>query len=244
MLRTSALIKSRQTDYPECAYYLPLCSKARRNIRKHPDIAIETCKSVLEGVSKTVVLGLDRSITRQEIDKKDFDQIVKLAAKVLKANDDVVEDNFVTRAASLANALGSLRNVRGDISHGKAVPKLERSTDAFARLCLQMTDAITSYMLASFFETQSQITIGISNSKIQVESGKVETEFSPDGLISVRYDDFPDFNDFIDQSNPPRGKIIYSEALFQLYYEEYVIELEAFIDSKLEAEAAFEDQES
>jgi hypothetical protein len=224
MLRTSRLIIARQAQFPACAYYLPLCSKARRNLRKHPDIAIETCKAILEGVSKTVILGLDTTANREALDAKKFDQLVKQAAQALKANDNVIEDEFITRATSFANALGALRNARSDISHGRAVPKLEQSTDAFARLCMQMTDAITSYMLASYFEPNG------SHAPNEAVDVAAEPEFETD-LPYFRYSEHPDFNDLLDLENPPTGKIVYSDALYRLFYEEYVIELQAYLDA-------------
>ena len=229
MQKTAKLIKDRQGDFPDCTYYLPLCSKARRNLTKHPDIAIETCKAILEGVAKTIILGLGSTASLAELDAKKFDQLVKQAAQALKANDNVVEDEFITRATSFANALGALRNARSDISHGRAVPKLEQSTDTFAQLCMQMTDAITSYMLASYFEPGGAPPPAI----VAAPADELEIET---GLPDVAYDDNPDFNDQLDLDNPPVGKIVYSDALYRLFYEEYTIELQAYLDARDEAD--------
>src|SRR3712207_3269155 len=97
MQRASKLIKANQGTFPDCVYYLPLFSKARRNICNHPDICIETCKSLIEGISKTIILGLDKTAKREELDKKDVEPLAKMAAKLLKANDDVIEEHFVNR---------------------------------------------------------------------------------------------------------------------------------------------------
>lgn len=223
MQRAANLIKAHKEAFPECAYYLPLLSKARRNARAHPDICIETCKALLEGIAKTIVLDLDGAATKELVDKKDVDQIVKWAAKTLKQNDDVIEDNFVTRATSLANALGTLRNSRSDISHGREVPKPEYSDEKFARLCLSMTDSIAVYLLESYFALAQSVKDGAIPDPAQA----VET-YVPD----VGYEDNPDFNDWLDQSQPLPGKVLYSEALYRLYLEDYIIELETFIDQR------------
>lgn len=224
MQRSSKLIQANQGSFPDCAYYLPLFSKARRNVSKHPDICIETCKSLLEGISKTIILGLDAAAISSDLDKKDVEPLVKSAAKLLKANDDVIEVDFVNRVSGLAHSLGALRNARGDISHGKAVPKAKESSADFARLCLQMTDAMTYYMLQSFFAVNVPVAT-------MVEDDEATAEMLPGGIPQIDYDGNPDFNDELDGQYPLAGKMLYSDALYRLYYEDYIIELEAFLDT-------------
>lgn len=235
MLKTMNLIKAHQSSFPDCGYYLPLLSKARRNASKHPDICIEICKSTLEGISKTIVLGLDPVATKQLADKKDVGQLVKWAVRLLKTHDDVVEDDFVSRATSLANALGALRNVRSDISHGREVPKPDNSSEEFGKLCMQMTDAIASYMLRAFF--QAKMT-GESVHSAQSESPPVDGDGAdPEaGFPQIAYEENLGFNDSLDLDNPLPGKLLYSEALHRLYYEEYLIELEEYRDALALAE--------
>lgn len=225
MQRSSKLIQANQASFPDCAYYLPLFSKVRRNVSKHPDICIETCKSLLEGISKTIILGLDAGAISSELDKKDVEPLVKSAAKLLKANDDVIEENFVNRVSGLAHSLGALRNARGDISHGKAVPKAKESSSDFARLCLQMTDAMTYYMLQSFFAVNEPVTTIVEDDDVAA------ADMLPGGIPQIDYDDNPDFNDELDGQYPLGGKMLYSDALYRLYYEDYIIELEAFLDT-------------
>lgn len=224
MQRTSKLIKAHQEQFPDCGYYARLFSKARRNISRHPDICIETCKSLLEGISKTIILGLDTSAIGSDLDKKDVEPLVKSATRLLKANDDVIEENFINRVSGLAHSLGALRNARGDISHGKAVPKTLESGCDFARLCLQMTDAMAYYMLHSYFSvTQPVPTEVVGDTEVEDEG-----ELLPGGILAVEYSDHPSFNDELDQRYPLDGKLLYSEALYRLYYEDYLIELEAY----------------
>ena len=58
----------------------------------------------------------------------------------------------------------------------------------------------------------------------------------PGGIPQIDYDDNPDFNDELDRQNPLDGKMLYSDALYRLYYEDYIIELEAFLDTLNDAE--------
>lgn len=230
MQRSSNLIKANQVHFPDCTYYLPLFAKARRNIAAHPDICIETCKSLLEGIAKTIILGLDATAAREDLDKRDVEPLVKMAGKLLRANDDIIEDHFVNRIGGLAHSLGALRNARGDISHGKAVPKIEESDRDFARLCLQMTDAVTFYMLQSFFSRTAPTVPPAAQ-----EEDAEEPELLPGGIPNVEYDDNPTFNEELDRQYPLDGKLLYSDALYRLYYEDYLIELEAYADAQREA---------
>lgn len=179
----------------------------------------------MEGISKTIILGLDAAAISSDLDKKDVEPLVKSAAKLLKANDDVIEENFVNRVSGLAHSLGALRNARGDISHGKAVPKAKESSADFARLCLQMTDAMTYYMLQSFFAVNVPVTTMIKG------DDEGAAEMLPGGIPQIDYDVNPAFNDELDGQYPLDGKMLYSDALYRLYYEDYIIELEAFLDT-------------
>lgn len=233
MQRSSKLIKANATQFPDCVYYLPLFGKARRNMAAHPDICIETCKALLEGISKTIIIGLDATVARDDLDRKDVEPLVKMAARLLRANEDVVEDNFVNRVSGLASAMGALRNARSDISHGRAAPKIQRSDQNLARLCLQMTDATAFYMLQSFFVRSARSPTSIPPLPIVIaDDDAAEPALLPGGIPNTEYDDNPEFNDELDRQYPLDGKLIYSAALYRLYYEDYLIELEAYTDAQ------------
>ncbi len=117
------LINRHLEDFPEFVYYLPIIDKAERNEIPHPDISIECCNSLIQGICKTIIIRLDPLKTATDLKKSDTQDLVKPALKLLKHNDDVVEDDFVRRSVSITFAISTLRNARGDISHGKAVPK-------------------------------------------------------------------------------------------------------------------------
>lgn len=215
------LIIANSDRHPEFRYYLPIIAKACRNEVGHPDTCIECCKSLLEGVSKSVIMRLEPGAALDDVERLDVPALTKRALKLLKENDDILEDDFVNRAGSLAHALGNLRNTRSDISHGRAVPKQLASHYSFASLILPITESILKYMLASLFAL------------CPVEENR-ETEAlveETSDLEQVRYEDEAEFNDYLDELNPTAGKVIYSMALYELYYEDYIIELNAYRES-------------
>ena len=211
------LINRHISEFPDFDYYLPIIEKAERNLIEQPDISIECCNSLIQGISKTIILTLDPSRTRAELNKRKTQDLFKPALELLKQNDDVYEDDFARRSASIAIATSTLRNARGDISHGKAVPKLLKSDQDLARVILEMTESLLRYTLACFYTVELE--------KRELEATVVDTK--PEEKL-IAYEDNPDFNDFLDEQNPLDGKMLYSYALYTLYLEEYIIQMDEF----------------
>ncbi|KGJ21167.1 hypothetical protein IX55_03175 [Paracoccus sanguinis] len=222
------LIIENATDCPDFRYYLPLMKKAERNVASHPDICIETCKALVEGVSKTIILSLEEGVTPQDIKDLDVSPLVKRAGKLIQQDDTVIEEAFVTRVASVAHFIGVLRNERGDISHGKAVPKVIQSNDKLANAILQVSSGLLIYMLDTYFTK-------LKEKRARIAQAELEREQAVD-LEQVTYEDNQDFNSWLDESYPYDGKLNYSFALFSLYYEDYLVRLEEFRDRADEEE--------
>lgn len=214
MRTVSELLNDQLERHSDFSYYLPILKKAEANQLFHPDICIETCKALLEGISKTIIERLDSSRGRNDIDGKELSPLVKDAAKLLQANDDQFEIDFTNRCVSLAYALGQLRNARGDISHGRAVPKQFCSSADLAQFVMHMTEGILLYMLKSFYSAHA----------------------GEEAIIE--YEDNQGFNDYIDELYPLDGKPLYSLALFEQYREDYEIQLAEYLDEVLEEEGA------
>ena len=199
------LIKDNKSQFPDFDYYIPLMQKAVNNQESQPDICIETCKSLIEGVSKTILINLNIK-SRDEVTKlsESLSKLVKEAVFALRKSDNVIEDNFAARCASLADMMGVLRNERGDISHGKAVPKQSKSNDKLSKLTLQMTESILYYMLDGFFILQ---------------------------VRPVSYDENPRFNNFLDKTNAPKQDVPYSKFLYDNDYTDYTEKMANYISS-------------
>lgn len=225
------LIEESRADFPEFSYYLPIVEKALQYETNRPDTTIECVNSLLQGFSKTIIVDLENGVTEDDLDKPSeakSDKLIKRAMKCLKENDDQYEDDFARRGASLALSIATLRNARGDISHGKAVPKRLNSHKNLAASCNDLGGSLLRYMFASY---QS---IALERRALESAEAIEEEDTGPDGEFDVGYDDNPEFNEFLDDQNPLEGKLLYSEALFQLYLEEYVILLEGFLEEQEE----------
>lgn len=195
---------------PEFIYYATIIEKAENNEESNPDIAIECCSSLLQGISKTIVFRLNPPSDKKSFENQSIQFQLKAAFACLAEHDDVIEFEFARRAHSLAQVLGELRNARGDISHGRAVPKELESDRSLSRLAINITEAIARYMLASFFAIR------------------------PSELRLVGYEANEKFNEILDEKFPLHGKPLYSLALYQQFYEDYLVQLEMFESGEFE----------
>jgi hypothetical protein len=202
------LIERHADENSELRYYIPIIEKAERNEEQHPDICIECCASIFQGVSKTIVNRLEPLTLddKAQFENESIQRQVKRALRCLAASDSLVELGFPVAVENLVRVLGELRNDRGDISHGRAVPKELQSDRSLARLVLNVTESVVRYMLASYFAL------------------KPERTFIPP------YDENEKFNALLDEANPIPGKLIYSRALYDQFPEDYVIQLKDYND--------------
>ena len=218
MNKTCRLIKDNESSYPLFSYYKRLFLKAKKNIHPHPDICIETCKALLEGISKTIIIhsGDAEQKAKAEVENNRGGhpvRLVRTAAQIIQKSQNVLEDNFVYRCANLADSLNEIRNNSGDISHGKPVPKPHQSDASLAELSLQMTDAVAYYLLSHYFQM------------LEDEANRVRgLTFPP--LI---YENLIEFNQWLDDQVPYLEGVSYSRALFDQDYVAYELLNEHYI---------------
>lgn len=202
------LIERHSPEESDFRYYVPIIEKAERNEIDHPDICIECCSSLFQGISKSIVYRLDADCDREAFERLKLQRQVKKAFSCLKEHDDVLEEAFAIAAENLSRIAGEVRNARGDISHGRATPKELQSDRSLSRLVLNISETVLRYMLASYFA--------------------IKPEMEP----IIEYESNPDFNDSLDQNFPLEGKPLYSLALYQQFYGDYLIQLSDFLDEK------------
>ncbi|WDI30268.1 hypothetical protein PUV54_09885 [Hyphococcus flavus] len=144
------LIDDYADEYPHLAYYHKLIETAEENLREHPDITIETCKSLIEGVCKTILKSLDNAFDEKVVEGMKPKQLVERTFDDLSRYDESVEIGFTSQFASLVQEMNLIRNRRGDISHGRSAPKTDVSSSGFSEFILRMTENSVFYMLNIF----------------------------------------------------------------------------------------------
>lgn len=207
MKQTKDILKTLESRYTNIDYYQTIIQKIEENVESHPDICIESCKALFEGLSKFIWQQLDTTFNLRIVESKKYSlqDLFKASFKQLSNKCEIFEDDFVNRTSSLIHLLGEIRTKRGDISHGKLSPKEHFSDLAFARLTFDITDGLAYYLLTCF-------------NTIPVKK-------------ELEYKDNPEFNDWLDNENQIRN-LSYSKALFDQDQVAYEQELESYLENK------------
>lgn len=204
MKQVRDVLISNLDKYSHLEYYEVVIEEIERHQFTKPDISIESCKSLIEGISKIILKKLDNSLNDRAINKLDFQPLYKQAMTKLSEYNTEFEIDFLNRSNSLIHLLCEIRNERGDLSHGRIAPKESISNSDFAILVSRMTDGILFYILSHFFNINS--------------------------LDELFYKDYPEFNDMLDEEIELGGKLKYSLALFEQDPISYATRLEEFTE--------------
>ncbi len=215
------------------------------------DNCIETCKSLIEGISKTILSQID--IKRKDVRERfeahelksldstfdkmagkgeDFPTLFRQALLVLSNYHPACQKELIDCFGNkFCQYIGKLRNDRGDIAHGRVAPKLEKSTLDLAYMIENLTDIITFHMLEILSLIDFSKTDEISQEQAITESFMFKEDFELDGISELERC-IREFNESLDKFYPLEGKPRYSRALYDQYREDYEIQLQEFIDNK------------
>src|SRR5687768_11818873 len=91
------LIAQNSDKYEHFSYYEGIIDVIEEKIQSHPDICIESCKSLIEGISKTIIKTLDKTVTDADLRKMDVMPLFKRAANKLAEFDSTLEIDFINR---------------------------------------------------------------------------------------------------------------------------------------------------
>jgi hypothetical protein len=213
------LISDNAEKFEHFSYYEAVIDVIEEKRRSHPDICIESCKSLIEGISKTIIKKLDNTATDRDLNKMDVMPLFKRAANKLAELDPTLEPDFINRTGSIVENFGKIRNSRGDISHGRAAPKTDYSSPEFSLLATRVTEALVFYVLAHYF-------------RLDLPSQD-----------KIRYEDNAQCNKVLDDANPMHG-LSFSKALFDqdnVSYCEQLLDYQTEHEEMLE-ETIFEDE--
>jgi hypothetical protein len=209
MILVKDIIRSNLDKYKDFEAYLATIEIIESNVDSNPDISVESCKSLIEGISKMFLKYIDKSYSYEDVEGMEFLKRFKKSMGVLSSVCSELETDFVNKACVLMQALGELRNKRGDISHGRVSPKLVSSSSQFSKLVIQSTEVLAFYLLEQFYRADLS------------------------DRIKIEYNDNPEFNIWLDEINPLNG-VSFSKALFEQDNVAYCEQLEDYKIQKLE----------
>ncbi len=192
------IIAQHRDEFENFEYYFKIIEIIEVNLESHPDISIESCKSLFEGISKTIILRLNPNTTIQELEALSAQKLVRTAIEELKEYGDIEELNFIT---VFVKEIATIRSLRGDISHGRPSPKVIESDTEYAIMTANTTFGFVYYLLGIFFNLKF----------------KSQTKY--------QFDNYPEFNDWLDEQDQAGFFKSYSLALYQTDYIRYEQEL-------------------
>jgi hypothetical protein len=215
MERVKLLLHQYKYSYSDFEYYHLHIEKIENNKSKNPDIAIESCKSLIEGISKSVLNRLDTTFDeKQAIKGRNPWSVQKFFGKALSKiaeHSEEFEASFIHSTGQIVNVISATRTDRGDISHGKSVPKLVESSPEFAEMVTNMTDLIVSYTLKYFFQIDT--------------TDKEKLDYFPENeeKPTENEENIIKYNSYLDESQPdfPISTTSYSQLLYENDYDEY-----------------------
>ena len=206
------MIKNNLTNSPELKEYNDVILNFISSYKQgRPDMSIEGCKSLIEGISKLISFNLDDGSQNLNNWNK-FNFSVKFEKAVKALNLDNYEEEFVEKNIDLVTKLGHIRNERGDISHGQKYPKEIYSKEDFLKFITLWTEGLCYFLLSRYVVQK------------HVEEEKVYTE-----------EQVEKFNNYLDGLYPEM-KISYGEALREQDPFQYELEIEDYYAKNKEEE--------
>ena len=156
-------------------------------IAEKPDIMIETCKSIIDGISKLTLYKLTQE-PLSKLKSHKFEQLFKKALHAIEKRSLISFDiRLPDRQGSVARHLVGMINEHGDICHVKISLKEQIKVSDMSEIVIGITDSIKTYMLKKL----DQIVV----------DDKAE------------YDAILEFNQWLDDLYPLDGNLKYSKAL-------------------------------
>lgn len=201
MKLTRNIINEHIEVFENFQYYHTILDLIEDNIKTNPDISIESCKSLFEGISKSILSALDINYSASEIEDKTVQHLLKRMFKKLKEFIEIEELNYISLFVA---EIGTIRNKRGDISHGRPAPKEISSDVDFAVMVVNSTDNYIYYILKLFFSIE----------------GKSDNHY--------KYEDYEEFNQWLNEQDTAGFFSSYSLALYETDYIRYEQELQNF----------------
>ncbi|MDB4920645.1 abortive infection family protein [Mucilaginibacter sp.] len=192
-------IRSKLSTMPSFAPLLDQVEVIDNYVISNPTLCVETCKSLIEGICKTILSNKNISYSNDAV----FNSLVKQTIDAILNPEESFRNDLVElgrRIASVSQKLGEIRNNTGFVSHGMDVLN-PRLTETISYFSYKITDTIGGFILNCYINNR------ISNADNR-----------------IHYDDNQNFNEYFDEINPMSiGPITLSASkiLFQEDYQAY-----------------------
>lgn len=210
------LISKNLDYYPELVEYRDVVIGFIKDYKtKRPDMCVEGCKSLIEGLCKLVYFNLNKdSANQKDWNDYKFTQKYKQTIEVLDLGGH--EEEFVEKNGQLIHKLGEIRNERGDISHGQVYPKESYSDPDFAKFVSSWAESLCYFILTKYFSIKQE----------QKEKESIEIYTG---------EQFEEFDNYLDGLYQNIGFISYSKALKEQDPPQYELLMDAYFENDKQA---------
>ncbi|MCK9435960.1 MAG: abortive infection family protein [Synergistaceae bacterium] len=224
MEKVREIISANLLKHSQFEEYFKIIEIIEEHTFLNPDVCIESCKALVEGISKTILINLDNTKTTDNIDKDDLPKLFKDAMRKLSEECEDLEGDFAARFSAIIQVIAEIRNKRSDISHGRMAPKFIFSSSKLASTVVNMTDSMLEYILEHYFSI----------------------DHYKDGILDYNSEQMEAYNDWLDESvDFPIKKARYSKLLYENDYDEYESRYsDEYLKSKEEDEDEIEHKEA
>ena len=203
------LIVNNLSSYSELAEYnYVVLDFIKSYAQKRPDMCIEGCKSLVEGISKLIYFNLD--VDNKSLSKwKTGSFKVKFQNAINSLKLDGYEVEFLKENEVLVFKLGQIRNDRGDIAHGQLYPKDSYSDNDFAKFIVLWTEGLCYFLLSKYL---------------------IHKQKDMDSITSYSKEEFEEFDNHLDDLYPDIKYISYSKALKEQDSLQYELLMDDYYD--------------
>ena len=190
---------------PSFSPFLDHVETIENNVSTNPALCIETCKTLIEGICKTI-------LTNKKVTFANDSTLIWLVQRSISSTineNEVYRSDMVDlcrRIAGVADKINVLRNSAGFASHGMDVLN-PRLTETIAFFTLRITDTLAGFVLTCYN----------ANRVVSIEH-------------RIHYEDCSIFNDYYDDLSPMPYGLSTSLALFQQDYEAYKAAYYEYLD--------------
>jgi len=179
-------------------------------------ICVDSCKCLLEGISKSICELKSQPINSHE----NMSKLLSLAFGSLGYPDSDCTKQVGKAISSIGQQIGNLRNEIGRLGHGRSLQELNNRED--------IINSITRDFLLSAIESLCCFLI----ETFELDNPIVQP------IPEIRYEDVPEFNDYWDEAYGEfnmglNASFMASEILFKCEFDSYKIALNEFKQNEI-----------
>lgn len=179
------------------------------------DTLIECSKSFIEAIAKNTIIKLKPDEKVKDINTANLGELFK------KTRIAICEHSSIERLMPISDVelffsalnkwmlfIGQIRNNVGEVSHGKILPKGYSIDLELAKVFSEIVDRFAYIVLSMLLEIDLSYT------------------------QNYKYEDYLEFNEYLDEQYELPNGLIYSKALFEQDYDAYSEELDNYLDAQ------------